>query len=138
MRRSILAMMILPMFTAVTSGGQLCSQQPFSESFGYSSEDSGGGSYLGVDTRDLTPDRLSVLKLKEEHGVEVREWNIRTHEMQNEIPWHAVRYYDMRSDKSPVLRRERTVYRVTFVCRLMAIEPYASNIFDEIRSINIG
>lgn len=71
MHRSILAMLILPMFTAVTCGGQLCSQQPFSEAFGYSSEDSGGGSYLGVDTRDLTPDRLSVLKLKEEHGVEV-------------------------------------------------------------------
>ena len=27
--------------------------------------------YLGVDTRDITPDRLSELKLKEEHGVEV-------------------------------------------------------------------
>ena len=31
----------------------------------------GGGAYLGVDTRDITPDRLSELKLKEEHGVEV-------------------------------------------------------------------
>ncbi len=71
MRRSILAVLILPIFTAVTSGGQLCSQEPFSEAFGYSSEDSGGGSYLGVDTRDVTSDRLSVLKLKEEHGVEV-------------------------------------------------------------------
>src|SRR3954467_10408045 len=71
MNRSILAVLILPIFTAVTSGGQLCSQEPFSEAFGYSSEDSGGGSYLGVDTRDVTSDRLSVLKLKEEHGVEV-------------------------------------------------------------------
>ena len=50
---------------------QLCSQEPFSEAFGYSSEDFGGGSYLGVDTRDVTADRLSDLKLKEEHGVEV-------------------------------------------------------------------
>ena len=58
MRRSILAVLILPIFTAVTSGGQLCSQEPFSEAFGYSSEDSGGGSYLGVDTRDVTSDRL--------------------------------------------------------------------------------
>ena len=56
---------------AVASGGQLCSQEPFSEAFGYSSEDFGGGSYLGVDTRDVTTDRLSDLKLKEEHGVEV-------------------------------------------------------------------
>ena len=71
MRRSILALMILPMFAAVANGAQLCSQEPFSESFGYSSEDFGGGSYLGVDTRDVTADRLADLKLKEEHGVEV-------------------------------------------------------------------
>jgi serine protease Do len=47
------------------------SSQPFEESYGFSSEDFGGGSYLGVDTRDITADRLSALKLKEEHGVEV-------------------------------------------------------------------
>ena len=39
--------------------------------FGISSEDAGGSSYLGVDTRDITPDRLSALKLKDERGVEV-------------------------------------------------------------------
>lgn len=71
MHRSILAVLILPMFAAVASGGQLCSQEPFSQAFGYSSEDFGGGSYLGVDTRDVTTDRLGDLKLKEEHGVEV-------------------------------------------------------------------
>jgi serine protease Do len=71
MRRSILAILILPMFAAAANGGQLCSQEPFSEAFGYSSEDFGGGSYLGVDTRDVTTDRLADLKLKEEHGVEV-------------------------------------------------------------------
>ena len=37
----------------------------------YSEEPWGGGSYLGVDTRDVTPDRLSALHLKEERGVEV-------------------------------------------------------------------
>jgi serine protease Do len=37
----------------------------------YSEEPWGGGSYLGVDTRDITPDRLSTLHLKEERGVEV-------------------------------------------------------------------
>ena len=37
----------------------------------YSEEPWGGGSYLGVDTRDVTTDRLSALHLKEEHGVEV-------------------------------------------------------------------
>jgi serine protease Do len=71
MRRSILAILILPMFTAVASGGQVRPQEAFSEAFGYSSEDFGGGSYLGVDTRDVTSDRLADLKLKEEHGVEV-------------------------------------------------------------------
>jgi serine protease Do len=40
-------------------------------SWGYGSEDSGGSSYLGVDIADVSPDRLSELKLKEEHGAEV-------------------------------------------------------------------
>ena len=71
MRTSILAILILPMFAAAANGGQLCSQEPFSEAFGYSSEAFGGGSYLGVDTRDVTTDHLADLKLKEEHGVEV-------------------------------------------------------------------
>jgi serine protease Do len=39
--------------------------------FGIPSEDSGTSSYLGVDIADITTDRLGVLKLKEEHGVEV-------------------------------------------------------------------
>jgi serine protease Do len=76
MRKSILmlliaTMFVVPMFLAAAQGAQLCSQEPFSESFGFSSEDFGGGAYLGVDTRDITADRLSELKLKEEHGVEV-------------------------------------------------------------------
>ena len=42
------------------------------EGFGFSSEDFlGGGSYLGVDTRDISNDRLAELHLKEESGVEV-------------------------------------------------------------------
>jgi len=71
MRKSILGVLIVPMFLAGAYGAQLCSQEPFSETFGYSSEDFGGGAYLGVDTRDITADRLGDLKLKEEHGVEV-------------------------------------------------------------------
>lgn len=31
----------------------------------------GGGAYLGIDIRDITPERMSALKLKEERGVEV-------------------------------------------------------------------
>jgi len=80
MRKSILMLLIatmfvvpmfMPIFLAAAQAAQLCSQEPFSESFGFSSEDFGGGAYLGVDTRDITADRLSELKLKEEHGVEV-------------------------------------------------------------------
>ena len=71
MRNSILRVLILLLFVAVTYGAQMSTHEPFSESFGFSSEDFGGGSYLGVDTRDVTADRLSDLKLKEEHGVEV-------------------------------------------------------------------
>ena len=40
-------------------------------SFGYSSEESGTGAYLGVDISDISTERLSTLKLKEEKGVEV-------------------------------------------------------------------
>src|ERR1700730_6913616 len=71
MRHSILRIPMVLVFVAVTCGAQRSSREPFSESLGYSSEDIGGGSYLGVDTRDVTADRLSELKLKEEHGVEV-------------------------------------------------------------------
>src|SRR5215831_8431533 len=40
--------------------------------WGYGMEEGGGGSsYLGVDIADVTSERLSTLKLKEEHGAEV-------------------------------------------------------------------
>jgi membrane-associated protease RseP (regulator of RpoE activity) len=42
------------------------------EVFGFSSDEFGGeSSYLGVDTRDISADRLAALHLKEERGVEV-------------------------------------------------------------------
>jgi len=44
---------------------------PRGEVYGFSSEDFGDSSYLGIDTRDVTPDRLTVLHLKEETGVEI-------------------------------------------------------------------
>src|SRR5215475_9190686 len=41
-------------------------------SWGYGVEEGGGGSsYLGVDIADVSTERLSALKLKEEHGAEV-------------------------------------------------------------------
>ncbi|MGH9530690.1 MAG: PDZ domain-containing protein [Terriglobales bacterium] len=39
--------------------------------FGFSSDGASSESYLGVDTRDITPDRLAALQLKDEKGVEV-------------------------------------------------------------------
>jgi serine protease Do len=64
---------LLPLFAvAAFSAPQHPGFDPSTQSYGFSSEDSfGGGSYLGVDTRDVTPDRLAPLHLKEEHGVEV-------------------------------------------------------------------
>src|SRR5579872_2782000 len=42
------------------------------EAYSYWSDDSGGGgSYLGVDTCDITAERVGPLQLKEEEGVEV-------------------------------------------------------------------
>src|SRR5438128_3051699 len=40
------------------------------EAYGYG-EETGAGSYLGVDISDVTPERLSALKLNDERGVEV-------------------------------------------------------------------
>ncbi|MBV8051465.1 MAG: PDZ domain-containing protein [Acidobacteriaceae bacterium] len=41
------------------------------EIYGFSSDESGDSSYLGVDTRDVTSDRITELHLKEETGVEI-------------------------------------------------------------------
>jgi len=45
--------------------------QPESQASVFFSEDGGGGSYLGVQTEDVTGDRVGQLHLKEERGVEV-------------------------------------------------------------------
>jgi serine protease Do len=70
MRKSII--FILSLLLVATCASWAVAFQPSSEAYGFSSDDLfGGSSYLGVDTRDVTPDRLADLKLKEEHGVEV-------------------------------------------------------------------
>jgi serine protease Do len=77
MRNSILSATlcmttVLPLMAAPAIAAECAFSSPFTEAFGYSSdESSGGGSYLGVDTRDVTADRLTALQLKEEQGVEV-------------------------------------------------------------------
>jgi len=74
MRRYILTSTALLPFllsfphTAPAQNGSL--DQP-EQAWVFSSEDSGGSSYLGVDIADVTSERVSALKLKEEKGVEV-------------------------------------------------------------------
>lgn len=78
MHNSILKLMLVLQLMSALSFGLDCAFRPFDESFSFdqsfgfpSDESFGGGSYLGVDIRDVTPDQLSALHLKEERGVEV-------------------------------------------------------------------
>lgn len=70
MRVSHLARFLIPALLAGLTASCFAASSG-SDSFGFSSDEWGSGSYLGVDTRDITPDRLSALHLKEEKGVEV-------------------------------------------------------------------
>lgn len=68
----LILMMVLPFAAAAVTPDQTPSFDPLTGSYGFPSEDfESRGSYLGVDTRDITPDRVSALKLKDESGVEV-------------------------------------------------------------------
>ena len=71
MRKLILITLIMLPALAVTT--YAADQLTFdtNDAYGFSSEDWGSGSYLGVDTRDITPDRVPALRLKDERGVEV-------------------------------------------------------------------
>jgi serine protease Do len=72
MRNSILiTMLALPLLAVAACASDNFSFASSGDSYGFSSEDWGSGSYLGVDTRDITPDRLATLHLKDERGVEV-------------------------------------------------------------------
>jgi len=65
------AISLLPLLLAFSYAAQTSAIDPRAEIFGYSSDEFGSGSYLGVNIADVTSDRLEVLKLKEERGVEV-------------------------------------------------------------------
>lgn len=72
MRRYILTTIILvPLLLNVSKAAQSWSVDPPATVWGFSSEESGTGAYLGVDIMDVNADRLQTLKLKEEAGVEV-------------------------------------------------------------------
>ena len=71
MRASISLTLVLLPLLLVPAWANDVSDGLLDEAFGFSSEDSGSTSYLGVDISDVTADRLSALKLNEERGVEV-------------------------------------------------------------------
>ncbi|HXZ32992.1 MAG TPA: PDZ domain-containing protein [Terriglobales bacterium] len=68
-RRILLTALLLSLSSYAAYAGRVSSAH--GEVYGVSSEDSGDDSYLGVDTRNITPDQLSTLHLKEESGVEI-------------------------------------------------------------------
>ena len=68
----LILLILLPFLAAAAAPDQTPSFDPLTGSYGFPSEDSDNrSSYLGVDTRDISPDRVSALKLKNESGVEV-------------------------------------------------------------------
>jgi serine protease Do len=72
MRKYVLtSIAMLPLLLTFSHAAQRWSADPPSQPWVFSSEDSGTSSYLGVDISDITTERLSALKLKEEKGVEV-------------------------------------------------------------------
>jgi serine protease Do len=71
MRKSILTAVLFITFLAVITFSTRGSSAQLGETLGFSSDDSGGSSYLGVDTQNVTANRMADLKLKEERGVEV-------------------------------------------------------------------
>ena len=71
MRKYILTTLaVLPLLLGFSHAAQNWSVDP-PAAYGFPSEDSSTGSYLGVDISDVSTERLSALKLKEEKGVEV-------------------------------------------------------------------
>jgi serine protease Do len=70
MRKAILMTVVfVPVLALMAYAGQ--SYEPYGEAYGYGGDEAGTGAYLGVDITDITKERLSALKLKEEQGVEV-------------------------------------------------------------------
>jgi membrane-associated protease RseP (regulator of RpoE activity) len=66
------SLMMLPMLLGSSSFAvQEWSVDPPAQPWAVSSDEGGTSSYLGVDITDVTTERLSALKLKEEKGVEV-------------------------------------------------------------------
>lgn len=70
-RHVLAAIAIMPLLLSGSHAAQNLSVDQPGNAWAFSSEDSGTSAYLGVDIADVTAERLSALKLKEEKGVEV-------------------------------------------------------------------
>ena len=72
MRKHIVASMVsLPLLLSLSYAAESWSLDSTEQPFAFYNEDSGTSAYLGVDISDVTTERLSALKLKDEKGVEV-------------------------------------------------------------------
>src|SRR5579859_3782806 len=73
MRKYVLtSIALVPLLLSFSHAAQNLTVDPAGQPWVFASEDSDGTtSYLGVDISDVTTERLSALKLKEEKGVEV-------------------------------------------------------------------
>jgi serine protease Do len=71
MAKTILITAVILFVGAAFAPAESLSDRSSDDGLGFPSEDSEGVSYLGVDTRDITADRLGPLHLKEETGVEI-------------------------------------------------------------------
>jgi serine protease Do len=71
-RHAVRVIAVLPLLLGLTYAAQSWSLDKPGENWSvFSSEEGGTSSYLGVDIADITTERLSTLKLKEEKGVEI-------------------------------------------------------------------
>lgn len=72
MRKPIcMSIALLPFLLALAYAAQNDAVDQPGQTWVYASDEGGSSSYLGVDIADVTTERLSALKLKEEKGVEV-------------------------------------------------------------------
>jgi hypothetical protein len=69
----LLLLVLTLLFTLPCGAHQAAGVESPSTSYGYgfSTDEESTGSYLGIDITDVTPERLSALKLKDERGAEV-------------------------------------------------------------------
>src|SRR6202161_3570108 len=72
MRKHIVASIVsLPLLLSLSYAAESWSLDSSEQPFAFYNEDTGTSAYLGVDISDVTTERLSALKLKDEKGVEV-------------------------------------------------------------------